>query len=122
MQPKSEKRFTTILWFFTIVFCVVLVNSDAGALIRGQEPWLPGDLSWVWNYGAPRWGWLIVCIVGVVIYMLGVTRLLDRETESRLPIRLILWAFVGSVLITLLVMTIEDGSLFLLFTRSASLV
>ncbi len=118
-----RSRFIAVLWLLTAIFCVVLV-TDVVPWVRGQEPWLPGDLSWVWNYGAPRWGWLIVCIVGVIIYTLGITRLLENypDSDTRFPVKIILWSFVGSVLITLLVMTIEQGALFLLFTRSASLV
>ena len=118
-----SSRFITVMWVLTAIFCVVLV-TDIVPWIRGVEPWLPGDLSWKWNYDLPRWGWLIVSILGVLLYVVGVTRLLENydDADSRYPVRLILWAFVGTTLITLLVMAIEQNPLYLLFTRSTSLV
>src|SRR5260221_10655311 len=118
-----RSRFTTVLWVLTVLFCVVLV-TDVVPWLRGVEPWLPGDLSWEWLYGAPRLLWLLLSILGVIVYVFGVIHLLDRyqESDTRYPVHLILWTFVGSTLITLLVMAIEGQPLYLLFTRSASRV
>ena len=55
-----------------------------------------------------------------VVYVVGAFILLEREPESKYPLRLILWAFVGAALIPVLLMTLEGQPLFLLFTRSAS--
>src|SRR5712691_2075491 len=118
-----RSRFIAVLWVLTAIFCVVLV-TDVVPWLRGAEPWLPGDLSWEWLYAAPRWGWLLASIVGVIVYVVGVAHILENydDTNTRYPVRLILWSFVGTALITLLVMGIEASPLFALFSRSASLV
>jgi hypothetical protein len=109
------------LWVLTIAFCIALVANWLPWL-RGDVPWLTADEKWIWRYGAPRWLWVLPCALGIAIYVLGVIYLLERERESRYPLRLILWAFGGAVLLPLLLMTMEGRPLFLLFTRTASTV
>jgi hypothetical protein len=112
-------RVVTILWVLTVAFCVSLV-FDLVPLLRGDMPWYDATYDWAWNYGPPRWSSLIPCILGLAIYVLGATQLLTAEHDSRYPVRLILWAFMGAALIPLVLMTLEGQPLFLLFTRTAS--
>src|SRR5258708_29311812 len=115
MRPRT----VTILWILTVAFCVSLV-FDLVPLLRGDMPWYDATYDWAWNSGPPRWSSLIPCILGVAIYVLGAAQLLTTEHDSRYPVRLILWAFIGAALIPLLLMTLEGQPLFLLFTRTAS--
>ncbi|MCC7449310.1 MAG: hypothetical protein IT324_17970 [Anaerolineae bacterium] len=111
-----------LLWLLTIAFCVSL-TTNLLPWLRGDIPWLQPDERWVWPYSAPRWLWLIPCALGLAIYVLGALHLLDRaDNTTRYPIRLILWSFGGAALIALLLLTLEDRPLYLLFTRSASTV
>ncbi len=99
-----------ILWIATLMFCVGLVTNTA--------PWLRGGSGWVWPYALPRWGWLIPCAAGVIVYCVGVYRLLQEGSgRSR---RLVLWVFVWSVLLPLLLITLEGSPLSVLFMRTAS--
>jgi hypothetical protein len=118
---SKQSRVITALWLLTIAFCVSLV-FDLIPLLRGDVPGLTADQKWVWPYSAPRWLWVIPCSLGVAVYVAGVLHLLDRDREKRYPLRLILWAFGGAVLLPLLLMTLEGRPLFLLFARSASTV
>jgi hypothetical protein len=115
----KQSRAVTALWLLTIAFCVSLV-LDLIPLLRGDMPGLTTQFDWVWTYDLPRWGWVIPCILGLAIYVIGALYLLEYEPESKYPLRLILWAFVGAALIPILLMTLEGQPLFLLFTRSAS--
>src|SRR5258708_12822243 len=115
----KQSRVVTAFWLLTIAFCVSLV-LDLIPLLRGDMPGLTTQFDWVWTYELPRWGWVIPCILGLAIYVIGALYLLEREPESKYPLRLILWAFVGAALIPILLMTLEGQPLFLLFTRSAS--
>jgi hypothetical protein len=115
----KQSRTLIALWVLTAIFCIGLVFNLIPAL-RGDVPWLPGDSGWVWTYEPPRWLWVIPCFAGVGIYILGVVHLLNQETDSRYPLRLILWTFCGAAILPLLLMTLEARPLYLLFTRSAS--
>jgi len=110
-----------LLWFLSLLFCIVLVSNITGWL-RGDVPWLPEEAKWVWPYEQPRWAWIFPCILGIAVYIIGAVRLLNRTKTvgSRYPLHLILWTFVGASLLPLLLMTLEGEPLFLLFTRSAS--
>ncbi len=94
----KQSRAVTALWLLTIAFCVSLV-LDLIPLLRGDMPGLTTQFDWVWTYELPRWGWVIPCILGLAIYVIGALYLLEREPEAKYPLRLILWAFVGAALI-----------------------
>jgi hypothetical protein len=110
-----------LLWLVNLLFCVTLV-ADLLPSLRGDLPRLLGETGWVWPHKLPRWLWLLPCILGVTVYVLGALRLLNepQTAEARYPVLLILWAFAGAALLPLLLMTLEGRPLFLLFTRSAS--
>ncbi len=119
---RHHARVIALLSVITLLFCFLLV-TDLLPWLRGDVPWLPGDTAWRWPYALPRWGWVIPCILGVALYTVGAIRMLATVSdEPRYPVRLILWAFVGGVLLPLLLLTLEDSPLFLLFSRSASTV
>jgi hypothetical protein len=109
------------MWVLTIAFCIALVGNLLPWL-RGDVPWLTPDEQWVWPYGAPRWLWVVPCALGLALYIVGAIYLLERARAARYPVRLILWAFGGAVLLPLLLMTLEGRPLFLVFTRTASTV
>src|ERR1041385_9436580 len=114
----KQSRAVAALWLLTIAFCVSLV-LDLLPLLRGDMG-LTNTYDWVWTYDLPRWGWVIPCILGLAIYVVGALYLLECESDAKYPLRLILWTFVGAALIPILLMTLEGQPLFLLFTRSAS--
>ncbi len=113
----KSARALRLLSFVVIAFCLVLV-TDAVPWLRGDAPWIPKAGRWVWPYGHPRWLWLIPSLAGVALYVAGALRLLRDAAAPAL--RLILWAWGGSVLLPLLLLTLEGRPLFLLATRSAS--
>jgi hypothetical protein len=117
-QAHKKTRIVTALWLLTIAFCFS-VAFDLLPLLRGDMG-LTTTYDWVWDYGPPRWAWLLPCALGVAAYVLGALHALETEAQSGYPVRLILWAFVGAVLLPLLLLTLEGQPLFLLFTRSAS--
>jgi len=118
---KYLSRPSLLLWGLCLLFCITLV-TDWIPWWRGAVPWLPADARWVWPYDLPRWAWLLPCALGLAIYVIGALRLLSKDEGTRYPIRLILWSFGGAVLLTLLLLTLEERPLYLLFTRSASTV
>lgn len=104
----------------TIGLCVILV-SDSMSWVRGDVPWIPIMGRWVWDYSAPRWAWVVPAIIGVAVYVWGAHRALKASEQSTAyPLHLMLWAFGGAVLVPLLLLALENGSLFVLFTRSVS--
>ena len=114
----------------TLTFCIALIvpqwNSNGSLTnlvpsLRGDIPWLPPESRSIYAYGLPRLQWLLPCIVGLALYVGGAVSLV-RRTEARFPVRLVLWAMCGAVLIVLLLLTLDQRPLFLLFTRSASIV
>jgi hypothetical protein len=120
----TRSRIFKLTWLVTAAFCVALA-TDALPWLRGDVPWIPPNGRWRWPYGHPRWLWLVPCVLGVAIYVIGARRFIakERQTDSTsYPVRLILWAFVGAALLPLLLLTLEDRPIFLLFTRSASTV
>jgi hypothetical protein len=103
-----------------VIFCVTLV-TNVTALWRGDVPGMAITEKWIWNYDTPRWAWLVPAILGVVIYVGGaVVALSHAPDHGRYPLRLMLWAFGGAALISLLLLTLEGPPLYLLFTRTAS--
>ncbi len=114
-----SSRAITALWLLTIAFCISL-SLDLIPLLRGAIPGFTTKDAWIWNYSPPRWAWVVPCVLGVAAYVLAMLYILERERDSRYPVRLIALSFVGSALIPLLLMTLEGAPLFLLFTRSAS--
>ncbi|MEP7287616.1 MAG: hypothetical protein ABI947_17825 [Chloroflexota bacterium] len=119
---SKSSRAVVALGVLTLIVCLILV-TDFVPWLRGEVPWLPGSAAWVWGYDLPRWVWVLPCILGVAIYTVGAAALLQENDENnRYPVRLILWSFVGAALLSILLMTMEERPLFLLFTRSASLL
>jgi len=107
------------IWLITLVFGIVLA-ADWLPQLRGDIPSLLSKTGWVWPYGNPRWNWLIPCLIGVGIYLVGARIALHRPENGRYPVRLILWAYLGAALLPLLLMTLDGDPLFILFTRAAS--
>jgi hypothetical protein len=107
-----------LLWLLTLIFCLGLA-LDWLPWLRGDISLLPPDARWVWPYALPRWIWLLPCVLGIAVYVAGALHLLNTNADRR---HVLLWAFVGSVLLPLLLLTLEGRPLFLLFTRSASVV
>lgn len=105
------------LWLLTLTFTILFV-TDAFPWLRGDVSWIPLLGRWRWPYEAPALSAVIIPASGTLIYVLGASRL----WQARRARYLILWAYVGAVLLPLLLMTIENGPLYLLFTRSASTV
>ncbi len=103
----KKSRLIRGLWIITLLFCTALTTN----LI----PALRGGFGWVWPYELPRPLWVVPCMVGVIIYCIGTYTLLKTGSQ-----RLILWAFVWSVLLPLLLLTLQGSPLYLLFTRTAS--
>ncbi|HVO72156.1 MAG TPA: hypothetical protein VMT24_19030 [Aggregatilineaceae bacterium] len=114
----TRSRIFKLTLLVTVAFCAALA-TDALPWLRGDVPWIPKDVQWVWPYEHPRWAWLLPCILGIGVYLTGAVYHLNRAKAHRTR-GLILWAFVGSALLPLLLMTLEGEPLFLLFTRSAS--
>ncbi len=114
----------TLTALVTAIFCGLLV-TDALPWLRGDVPWIPLLGRWRWPYGHPRWPWLVGSALGVALYVGGAWRLLVRSAHTRrvsFPLPLLLWTFVGAALLPLLLLTLEGRPIFLLFTRSASVV
>ncbi len=104
----------------TLLVCVLIV-TDALPWLRGDVPWIPEAGRWVWDYGALRWAWAIACAAGVAVYAWGALRLLRATADASVyPVRLVLWAYGGAVLLPLLVLALQSAPLFVLFTRAVS--
>lgn len=73
-----------------------------------------GGPGGVWLYIQPRFGGLLVSTIGLAIYGYGAFLLLKH------PKKLLLWAFCGSVLLPVLLLTMQGSPLYLLFSRTAS--
>lgn len=126
-----NKQFAVVaLCLVTLAFSIALVipqvSSDGSISnlvpsLRGDIPWLPPEARSIYAYGLPRPQWIVPCILGVTIYVTGAICLL-RRPEKVYPVRLILWAMCGTVLISLLLLALDARPLYLLFTRSASIV
>jgi hypothetical protein len=114
----TRSRILKLTWLAAVAFCVALVTNALPGL-RGDAFWMPKAGRWVWPYEHPRWAWVLPCVLGMGIYLAGAVTLLNRAKTHRAR-GLILWAFVGSALLPLLLLTLEGEPLFLLFTRSAS--
>src|SRR5258708_31693319 len=99
-----SSRAITALWLVTVAFCISLA-LDLFPLLRGAIPGFTSQDAWIWNYGLPRWAWLLPCILAVAAYVLAVLQVLERERESRYPVRLIALSFFSSALIPLLLLT-----------------
>ncbi len=69
-----------------------------------------------WFYALPRPGWTVALIVGLGVYCYGALRLLER------PLRLLLWSFVWSVILPLLVAALRGPVFYEMFARVASSV
>lgn len=112
-QPATVR----LIWAFTLVAAAVIA-FDIVPWLRGDAPWVPDTGQWVWPYEAPHWAWLVPAGAGLAIYVTGAILLLQRtQTGRRYPVPLMLWAFGGLVLLTLLLMYLENSPLFLLLAR-----
>lgn len=112
-----HSRALKVIWALTLAVAAVLA-FDLVPWLRGDAPWVPDDGQWVWQHEAPRWLWLIPAEAGLAVYVGGAFYLLNRAPASRrYPVGLILWAFGGIVLLTLLLMNLENSPLFLLLVR-----
>lgn len=106
-----------LIWAITLA-AVAVIAFDIVPWLRGDAPWIPDDGQWVWTYETPHWQWLIPAAAGLALYVAGALILLRQSQASRrYPVGLILWAFGGIVLLTLLLMYLEESPLFLLFAR-----
>lgn len=116
-----RSRAVWLLWPLTLVF-VLLFVTDAFPWLRGDVSWIPLLGRWRWPYDAPPAGRTIAPVVGVLVYVVGALALLrtPRVTARPTPVRLLLWAYGGAVLIPLLLMTVEGSPRLALFARSAS--
>ena len=121
MEPVNRSRAFTLILALGGAFAVVLA-TDLLPWLRGDVPWIPLLGRWIWLPATPRWFWVLPCTLALAIYVIGAIRLLDRAPEARYPVRLILWAFSGAVLLWLLLLTLEGRPLFVLFARSASVI
>jgi len=121
MEPVNRSRAFTLILALGGAFAVVLA-TDLLPWLRGDVPWIPLLGRWIWLPATPRWLWVLPCALALAIYVIGAIRLLDRAPEARYPVRLILWAFSGAVLLWLLLLTLEGRPLFVLFARSASVI
>ncbi len=117
----NRSRAFTLILALGGLFAVALA-ADLLPWLRGDVPWIPLLGRWIWPYAAPRWAWVVPCALALAIYVAGAARLLDRAPRDRYPVRLIAWSFTGAALLWLLLLTLEGRPLFLLFTRSASVV
>lgn len=106
-----------LIWAVTLITATV-ISFDLVPWLRGDAPWIPADGRWIWPHEAPHWGWLLPAGAGLAIYVAGAIALLRAARASgRYPVGLILWAFGGLALLTLLLLYLEDSPLFLLLAR-----
>lgn len=116
-------RLSRVVWgvgIVTLMVCAVLV-TDVVPWLRGDVPWIPDRGQWVWDYSAPRWAWLVPALLGVVGYVWGAQRALNAAAQTAsYPLKLMLWAFGGAVIVPLLLLALENAPLFALFTRATS--
>ncbi len=59
-----------LLWLLTVLFCALLV-TDSYASLRGDVPWMSRDEKWIWPYSQPRWDWVVPCVLGLALYLVG---------------------------------------------------
>jgi hypothetical protein len=114
MPPR---RITRFIFFASLLFSG-LIALDVFPALRGQIDALPPDAIWVWLRKTPRLLWLAPCALGLALYGFGVWHLV-RHGKTR---ALLLWAFVGTALLSLLLMTLEGGPLNVLAIRTASIL
>lgn len=106
-----------LIWAFTLVVALVIA-LDLVPWLRGDAPWIPADGRWIWSHELPRWQAIPLAAAALAVYVTGAILLLRRTQASRrYPTPLILWAFGGLVLLTLVMMCLEDSPLYLLLAR-----
>lgn len=106
-----------LIWACTLVATAVIA-FDIVPWLRGDAPWIPDDGQWIWTHEAPHWPWVLPAAAGLALYVAGAIALLRRtQASARYPVGLTLWAFGGIVLLTLLLMNLENSPLFLLLVR-----
>lgn len=103
----GAKTNLSLLTVISIAFCMLLVTN--------LLPIMRGGFGWSWTYELPRFLWLIPCGLMLTIYCIGTERILHGA-----PQRLLLWAFVWSVLIPIALLTLQGSPLYLLFSRTIS--
>jgi len=106
-----------LIWAVTLITATVIA-FDIVPWLRGDAPWIPDDGQWIWTHEAPHWPWVLPAAAGLALYVAGAIALLRRtQASARYPVGLTLWAFGGIVLLTLLLMNLENSPLFLLLVR-----
>jgi len=102
-------RWLLALYAITLIYCLLLVLNLAPILRIGG----PGG---EWFYALPRPGWALALIIGLGVYCSGALRLLEHS------LRLLLWSFVWSVILPLLVAALRGPVFYEMFARVASYV
>ena len=95
---------------FTAIFLALLAFN--------MIPELRGGWGWRWPYEAPEnWTPSLILVGLLMIYVVGVTALRYWKTPTSASL---IWAILGSVILTGGVLNIHDNPRFLLFTRTLS--
>lgn len=90
-----------------------IVAFDIVPWFRGDAPWIPDDGQWVWPYTHPHWPWLILSAVTLVLYVAGSFLVLWQSRR----VLLMVWTFSSFVLLSLLLLYLDESPLFELLTR-----